>query len=243
MKCTTKLLIIVLVLGIIYSFYRAFTGPGGSGLYDFFDALALTSELLFILSLIILVINYRKIKQHVATIFFLSLGLPYTFIVTKNAIESIHYNRTPDLTVKYQRPICQKDYIIDSTKIKIYIDSLILKKNSDYGGPDRLFAVIDTIIYSQNGRQVFVSYATKFESNNLGNDLDPDYLFATSKINNLWEFREGSPKASDMGGSFHDMKSLKLAVRQYYFNRYLFSEKDSLKENYFWISSKNKNNS
>jgi hypothetical protein len=241
MKRTTKLLIVLLTLGLIYSFYRAFTGPGGSGLYDFFDALALTSVILFISSSVILCINYRNLKNQIDTILFLLLGLPLTFILAKDSIESIHYNRTPDLSVKYSRPISKEEYMFDSTNIKIQIDSLISRKNRDYGGANILYTVIDTIIYSQDGSQVFISYATKFEPNNSGNDLDPAYLSATSKNNNFWNLEEGPPKAPNMSGSFHDMKSLKIAVRRYYFNQYLFAEKDSLKEQYFWIRERKNN--
>jgi hypothetical protein len=150
-------------------------------------------------------------------------------------IKSILYNRTPDLTVKYPRPVNQIDFLNDSINIKLQIDSLIAKKNKDFGGPDRLYALIDTIIYSQTGDQVFVSYINKFEPNNLGNDFDPSFLSANKKNDKFWDLRECPPKAPNLGGSFHDIQTLKLEVRKYYFNQYLFADKDSNKVNYFWI--------
>ncbi len=241
MKRTTIFLIVLLTLGLLYSFYRAFTGTGGSGLYDFFDALALTSVVLFISSLLILVINYRKIKRHLDTLLFLLIGLPLTFMALKGTVESIHYNRKPDLTAKYPRPISYDQYSRDSLNIKMQIDSLIAIKNRNYGGADILYTVIDTIIYSQSGDQVFVSYAAKYGTNNFGNDLDPAFLSATNRTNDLWNLREGPPNAYTMSGSFHDLISLKLAVRQFYYNQYVFTDKDCLMKNYFWIK-KNKNN-
>ena len=241
MKRTTIFLIVLLILGLLYSFFRAFTGSGGSGLYDFFDALALTSVVLFISSLVILVINYRKIKRHFDTLLFLLIGLPLTFMAVNGTVESIHYNRKPDLAAKYPRPISYDQYFRESLNIKMQIDSLIAIKNRNYGGADIQYTVIDTIIYSQSGGQVFVSYAAKYGTNNLGNDLDAAFLSATNRTNDLWNLREGPPNAYIMSGSFHDLKSLKLTVRQFYYNQYLFTDKDSLMKNYFWIK-KNKNN-
>lgn len=241
MKRTTIFLIVLLTLGLLYSFFRALTGTGGSGLYNFFDALALTSVVIFISSLVILVINFRKIKRHFDTLLFLLIGLPLTFIAVKGIVESIHYNRKPDLTIKYQRPVSHEQFLKDSINIKLQIDSLIALKNRTYGGADILYTIIDTIIYSQSGDQVFVSYAEKYGANNLGNDLDPAFLSANTRTNDFWNLREGPPNAYTISGSYHDLKSLKLAVRQFYYNQYVFIDKDSLMKNYFWIR-KNKNN-
>jgi hypothetical protein len=178
---SSKFLISILIIGLLYSFFRMFTGEGGSGLYDFFDALAYSSIVLFLASLTVLLFNIRNYKQHWDTITFLLVGLPLTITVIRGTIDEIHYNRTPDLSVRYELPVSREQYLFDSVNIKLAIDSLIALRNREYGGPDVLYGLIDTIIYSQAGDKIFVSYMKKFEPNNLGNDLDPDYLGAEKK--------------------------------------------------------------
>src|SRR5688572_11344258 len=99
MKKSTKILISILAGGLIYSFYRAFTGEGGSGLGDFYDALAYSSVVLFLVALAILLANVKDYKNHWDTLIFLLIGLPLTFYEVQWIIELNHYNRTPDLSV------------------------------------------------------------------------------------------------------------------------------------------------
>jgi hypothetical protein len=234
MKLTTKFLIAISGLGLFYSFIRLFSGQGGSGLGDFFDALSFTCLIVFIAALVIILFNVRHLRKHIDTFLFLLIGLPMTIIIVKNVAASIDYNRTPDLSPKYPRPVTSKVYFQDSSRIAIQIDSLVELKNKNTGGVKVAHAFIDTIIYSQTGKQIFISYIQKFEPNDLGNDLDPAYLHANERDSIYWHLEEGAPNAVTMSGSYHDTISLKRELRKFYFNQYSFSDADSSKENYIW---------
>jgi hypothetical protein len=231
MKKSSKLLVSILVIGLLYSFFTMISGQGGSGLYKFFDALVYSSIVLFTASLTILLFNIRNYKAHWDTFIFLIIGFPLTITAIRGSIDQIHYNRTPDLTVKYELPVTREQYLFDSTNIKLAIDSMIALRNREYGGPDVLYGIIDTIIYSQTGDKIFVSYMKKFEPNNLGNDLDPDYFGADKKDSVFWQLTD---VRYSMSGSFYDKESLKEEVRKFYFNQFSFLDKDSTAKNYFW---------
>ncbi|PWT76086.1 MAG: hypothetical protein C5B59_07390 [Bacteroidetes bacterium] len=125
-------------------------------------------------------------------------------------------------------------FLEDSSRIAVQIDSLIALKNRNTGGTKVANAFIDTIIYSQTGGQIFVSYIRKFQPNDLGNDLDPAYLTADERDSIYWHLRDGTPNNVMMSGSYHDVASLKKEVRKFYFNQYSFIDSDSLKSNFFW---------
>lgn len=228
---TVRIMTSILIGGLIYSFYRAFTGEGGSGLYDFFDALTYSSVALFIVSLMILVVKIRDFRNHWPAFIFLLIGFPLTLDLALGIISNAEYNRTPDLSVKYKLPITRDQYLSDSTNIQLAINSLIVLRNKEYGGPDVLYAFIDTIIYSQTGDKIFISYIKRFETNDRGSDLYPDYLGAAKRDSVFWQLREVSHR---MGGSFPDEKTLKKEVRKFYFNQFSFLDKDSTQEHYFW---------
>src|SRR5690349_18729123 len=114
MKKSSKLLTSILIIGLLYSFFRMFTGQGGSGLYDFFDALVYSSIVLFLVSLTVLLFSIKNYKQHWDTVIFLLVGLPLTITAIRGTIEQIHYNRTPDLSVKYELPVSREQYLFDS---------------------------------------------------------------------------------------------------------------------------------
>jgi hypothetical protein len=135
------------------------------------------------------------------------------------------------LTVKYALPVSREQYLFDSVNIQLAIDSLATMSNRKYGGPDVVYTTIDTIIYSEKGDKIFVSYIKKFERNNRGNDLDTDYLVADNRNGVFWSLID--PRYS-CGGSYHDIKTLKAEVRRCYFNQFTFLDKDSTAENYFW---------
>lgn len=231
MKRSSKILIFILIGGLLYSFFRLFTGQGGSGLYDFFDALVYSSIILFVVSLLVLLFNIKNYKRQWDTLIFLLVGLPLTITAIRGTISQRYYNRTPDLSVQYELPVDRQQYLFDSTNIKLAIDSIIALRNREYGGPDVLYGMIDTIIYSPAGDKIFVSYMRKFESNDLGNDLDPGYLGAEKRDSIFWQL---TTVRYNMGGSFHDEQSLKKEVRKFYFNRFSFLDKDSTSKNYFW---------
>ena len=90
------------MLGISYSIYKLLTGQGGSGLEDFFDGLGYTSLILFSVSLIIIVINIRRLKKHFDTFLFLLLGLPMTIIAVGGIVRNFRYNRNHDLVFTHQ---------------------------------------------------------------------------------------------------------------------------------------------
>jgi hypothetical protein len=231
MKKTFKILISLLICGLVYAFYRAFTGEGGNGLGDLFDALMYSSVALFIVSFTILIVKIKDLRNHWPAFIFFLIGFPLTLEFVLGIIAEAEYNRSPDLSVQYQLPVTRTEYIFDSTNIQLAINSLITLRNSEYEGPDVLYGVIDTIIYSQKGDKIFVSYMKKFEPNDIGNDLDPDYLGAAKRDSVFWQLREVSHQ---FGGSFHDPGTLKMEVRKFYFNQFSFLDKDSTKENYFW---------
>lgn len=231
MKKSSKFLISVLIIGLLYSFFRMFTGQGGSGLYDFFDALVYSSIVLFLASLTILLFNIKSFRQHWDTIISLLVGLPLTITAIRGTIDQIHYNRTPDLSVKYELPVSREQYLFDSVNIKLAIDSIIALRNREYGGPDVLYGLIDTIIYSPAGDKIFVSYMKKFEPNNLGNDLDPDYFGADKRDSVFWQLTD---VRYSLSGSYHDRETLRREVRKFYFNQFSFLDKDSTSKNYFW---------
>lgn len=234
MKFSTKLLFSILGLGLFYSFYKMFTGQGGSGLGDFIDALTYTSIILFLTSFIIIVFHIRQIKKYADTFLFLLLGLPMTMMAANGLVQNINSNRKPDLTAKYLRPFSKNIFYKDSLQIVAQIDSLIALKNRETGRNIVVSALVDTIIYSQSGKQIFVVYAQQFESNHSQNDFHPAYLSANEKDSVYWHFKEGTPNAEYMVGSFKNILDLKNEVRKFYFNQYGFTETDSLKENYFW---------
>jgi hypothetical protein len=234
MKISTKVLLYILVIGFLYSIYSLFNGEGGSGLGDFSDGLVYTSLLLFFVSLLIVFINIKNLKQQGAAFLFMLIGFPMTLQAIIGVIKFSKVNRAPNLTAKYARPVNQQTFIDDSLHIVTQIDSLIALRNRNTGGIKVASAIIDTIFYSEKGDQIFISYVEKFEPNNLGNDLSPSYLSADSRDSNFWHLKEGPPNANYLGGSYHDINELKEAVRKFYFNRYSFLDRDSLKENYFW---------
>jgi hypothetical protein len=234
MKLSTKFLVTILGLGLLYSIYKLFTGQGGSGLGDFFDGLGYTSLLLFLASLTIILFHIRQVKKYIDTFLFLLLGLPMTIIAANGFVNNINYNRTPDLTVKYPRPFSQNVFSKDSFHIAVQVDSFIALRNRETSGIKVVSTFIDTIIYSQSGKEIFVIYIQQFEPNHLGNDLDPAYLSADKKDSVYWHLQDGTPNAEQMSGSYHKIADLKKAVRKFYFNQYSFLEIDSLKENYFW---------
>lgn len=231
MRKSSKFLTSILIIGLLYSLFRMFTGQGGSGLYDFFDALIYSSIVLFLASLTVLLFNIKNYKQHWDTVIFLLAGLPLTITAIRGTIDQIHYNRTPDLSVKYELPVSREQYRFDSVNIKLAIDSMIALRNREYGGPDVLYGLIDTIIYSQAGDKIFVSYMKKFEPNNLGNDLDPDYLGADKRDSVFWQLTD---VRYSLSGSYHDKETLRREVRKFYFNQFSFLDKDSTSNNYFW---------
>ena len=234
MKRSTKFLVAILGLGLLYSIYKLFTGQGGGGLGDFFDGLGYTSLILFVTSLTIIIFHIRQIKKYPDTFLFLLLGLPMTIMGINGLIHNINYNRKPDLTAKYPRPFSPNIFLKDSLHIAVQVDSLIALRNRETNGIKVVSAFIDTIIYSQSGKEIFVVYAQQFQLNHLGNDLDPAYLSADEKDSVYWHLKEGTPNAEQMSGSYHNIADLKKAVRKFYFNQYNFLETDSSKENYFW---------
>jgi hypothetical protein len=231
MKKTSKLLVTILGFGLLYAFFRLFTGTGGSGLADFFDALGYTSIFLFLASFFVLIFNIRGYRKHIDTFIFMLLGLPMTLIAAEGIIKDIHYNREPDLAIKYRRPVGSEQFKADSAHIEVAIDSLISLRNRQTGGAKVQYAFIDTIIYSQKGDKVFVSYVKKYEPNDLGNDFIPAYLYSDTRSLHYWNLEE---VRYNFSGNFQDTVNLKRAVRRFYFNQFSFLDKDSSKSNFFW---------
>ncbi len=234
MKLTTKFLIVISGLGLLISFIRLFSGHGGSGLYDLFDTLVLTSLIIFISALVIILLNVRHLETHGDTFLFLFIALPMTINVVKNVTANIIYNRTADLSPKYPRPVTSGVYFQDSLRIAVQIDSLVALKNRTKGEVKIAYAFIDTIIYSQTAKKIFILYIQKYEPNDLGNDFGPAYLHADNRDSNYWHLEEGTPNSVMMSGNYHDTASLRRELRKFYFNQYSFENADSSKKNYIW---------
>jgi hypothetical protein len=234
MKKSTKLLLLILVLGLLYSIGKFARGHGGGEAQNFLEGMYFTSFVLFLSSFTILIINIRHLKHYLNTLVIMILCLPTALTVMGGIIETIRYNRTPDLSAKYPRPVTPETFIRGSLRISEQIDSLVALKNRN----TRLLIIsstrLDTVIYSQLGDQVFIIYAVQYKPNELGNDISPAYLSASERDSIYWHLREGPPNAEYMSGNFHDWSELKNEVRKFYFNQYLFALKDSAAKNYIW---------
>ncbi len=231
---STKLLATIFGAGICLAIFKLLTGQNGSGLGNAIDMLVYASCTLFIASLLVITIRFKEIKRHQGAFLFLLLSIPLTFSAVKNIVIITNYNRKPNLTAKYARPVSDEIFIKDSIKILEQIDSLVALKNRNTGGTKVASTILDTIIYSQSGNQVFVIYAKQFEKNDYGNDLGTGFLSADEKGETDWFLREGPPNAYFMSGHFHNIEDLKREVRKFYFNQYKFAAADSLQENYIW---------
>ena len=234
MKNTNKFLLTILGLGILISIGKLNSGEGGSGLEGFAYALIGTSFVLFFTSLVILIFNIRHIRSHKDTFLFLLLGLPFTLDTSKKFVERTYYNRTPDLSPKYNRPLSYNCYLKDSLQISAQIDSIVSLRNNKKSDAKIVSTNIDTIIYSQTGKELFVVYVEQLSSNELSNYYEPAYLFAKEKDSYKWYLEESVPNGEYMNSSFQNIADLKKEVRRFYFNKFSFKEKDSVKDNYFW---------
>ena len=230
MRQTTKILLSLLVLGIIYSAIKLFTGKNGSGLSESIDGMVITSVLLFFCALIILIYNHKKLKSELTTIVFLIISLPLTFLFLKGGLLNIESNRTPDLKAKYSRPVPSKQFIKDSLNIQNAITSLVKLRNEQTERIKVEYAIIDTIIYSPKADKIWVSYIKKFAPNDYGNNFDTYTLQAEKRNFDGWDLTE----SGGLSGSYESVENLKYQVRKYYFNKYSYDPKDSKEENYFW---------
>src|SRR5882672_3214186 len=109
-KKSTMILAAIFMAGLIYSFYRLFTGNGGSGLYDFVDAITYSSAVLFFASAAVLLARIRRWKEQHGAISFLLIGLPLTITLANQEIEVYRYNLPPDLAPQYSRPVSDRKY-------------------------------------------------------------------------------------------------------------------------------------
>jgi hypothetical protein len=239
MKNTTKILLTVLILGLIYSFIKLFSGQGGSGIYDFFDALAISSVALFLASFLAILINIKRLKENVIIFIFLILGLPLSISILNSKIEEIKYNRSPDLSPKYPRPIDQAQYNSDSINVQLALDSYVALKNRNSHNSEIMSAFIDTMIYSQKGDKLFVLFGLKYYPNDYGNSFVSSAFFADKRDSVFWNLEEARYRYS---GDFKNINILKKEVRKFYFNQFKFSDKDSLNDNYFWNKMKRASN-
>lgn len=182
--------------------------------------------------------NWFKKYWYINSVIFILTG----FLIVPGLVAVIYDDRQPDLTIKYPRPVSKTVFLKDSLNAELAIDCLIVLNNRLYGGTDVSYGILDTIIYSPSGNEIFIIYANKYEPNDLGNDLDPAYFSADKRgKNNEWELEPGT-KRTQLSGSYHDMKELKESVRKFYFNNYKFKPSDSLEENYFWKEKTTVNN-
>jgi hypothetical protein len=85
MTNSAKALSFILLGGIIWAIFRLFTSQGGGGLEDCIRALVYTSIALFVVSIFILLLNKRKLKDSIDELIFLGISTPVTviFIIEK----------------------------------------------------------------------------------------------------------------------------------------------------------------
>lgn len=235
MKTSTKILILIILLGLLYCVFSIINDQGGSSFYDVWAGIAYTSIFIFTTALITILINRRNLKYHLDTFIFLILGLPLTIGAIIGILGNLYNNREPDLTIKYPRPVNQNVFFKDSLNVKVAIDSFVVLRNRLYGGPKIKYGILDTIIYSPLGNEIFIVYAHNYENNDLGNEFGPNYFSATKRGDNGdWELKSRLNNKTHLGGSYGSMEELKKSVRKFYFNEYKFKPTDSLEENYFW---------
>lgn len=199
--------------------------------YTIIEGITITNIIIFFTSIIILIFNIKRLKNHLDTFLFLSITFPLTWMSSNKYIEYLNYNKKPDLGNSYIRPIDQSQYLKDSSFVMKAIDSITNEKQHKYNDIKILSVILDTMIYSQDGNKIFIVFIKKCAPNNTVDDLNPDYLYGYKSNGEIWKLAEGSYNIS---GSYHDIKSLKYDVRQYYFNQFKFSGKDSMKANFFW---------
>lgn len=225
MKRSTQILGIIFLLGIVYTAFEIFSASdGASAYYDGSAALTISSIILFISSIVIAVIYIRKIKDHLGIIVFLLFGTPLTISGITNLIDNLHSNRDPDLTVRYELPVTREELYRDSIQIVNEIDSIVAHQDES----KILGASIDTMIYSQKGDKIFVSYIKTVQSE-WGNYYEPGYLVANKYVHNNWHWTDCRYV---IDGDYNDPNDLKLDIRKHYFNN--FTLVDSLADNYFW---------
>ena len=128
MKLSTIFLTLLLGLGIAYSIFKLFKGHGGSGLGDFIDGIGYTSLTIFFAALTILIFNFKRLKKHFDTLLFLLLGLPMTVMAAGGLMQSINYNRTPNLTANYSRPVTEKEFSKDSLTINALAENFHMSR-------------------------------------------------------------------------------------------------------------------
>ncbi|WP_316787006.1 hypothetical protein [Pedobacter frigiditerrae] len=192
---------------------------------------------LFFISILtsILFWNWFKKYWYINLIIFILTGV----LIVPPLVTEIYDDRQPDLTVKYPRPVSKTVFFKDSLNAELAIDCLVLLYNRTSGLTDISHGIIDTIIYSPAGNEIFIIYAKKFNPNNLGNNLDLAYLSADKRgKNNEWELEPRLHYRTQLSGSYQTMQELKSSVRKFYFNEYKFKPTDSLEENYFWKTKK-----
>lgn len=234
MKNIYKTYITIGVIFIIFSAYFILTDYGGSGFGNIIDLIFYCGTATFIVSIYFFIksILEKKFNWIFFIISLITFFFAFQFFGSK--IYDLYLNRNPNLNAKYKRPVDKKSFIKDSLNIQKAITELAKIKNKKSGGTDILYAKIDTIIYSENAKKIFIIYFNKFDKNFFGNDIDLYYLSADKKTNGFWQLEEGPPNSPNYSGSFHSEIEAKKYSRKMYFNRYRFGLKDSLKENYFW---------
>ena len=156
-------------------------------------------------------------------------------------LQYYQYNKTPDLTKRYPRPIDDKTYKSDSVFIRATLDSLAAKSNRIFlENPDlhmpgltdsaKVDNILDTIIYSPKGDQVLVTYMQKCIPSEESGEYFACMLRARVRKEDAWALED----YGGVTGRSFDSAALRKDIRKYFFNQYSFVDEDSLEENYFW---------
>jgi len=228
------MLAVVFTAGVVYSFYKLFSGHGGSGLYDFVDAITYSSVVLFFASAAVLLTRIGQLKDQHGAILFLLIGLPLTITLANQEIENYRYDLPPDLTPPYSRPVSDREYLDDSRGVRIALDSFVVTLKRDEGRGEIQSAYVDTIVYSQTGDQIFVLFVLKM-SYGRGTKLTSSAFYSDQRYETQWLLREASFRYS---GDATDSSDLRTELRKFYFNQFRFADQDSLCDNFFWKKMK-----
>lgn len=117
MKRSTKLLALIFVAGLLYSLWTFAAIQGGGDFQGLIEGLYMTSLMLFFSALLILLTQIRNYKDHLDTLVILILSLPMAVQAMKGKMENRRYNRMPDLTNNYPRPVTKATFTVDSMNI------------------------------------------------------------------------------------------------------------------------------
>lgn len=241
MELSVKILLFIVgatLFGVIIS---PFIAPPGGAYADYAAYFIIIGSIsLFLASLFFIIIHRLhsdSLVSFIFPVFMLLLSLPFTIRKMVIRYNQYQFNRPPDLTPRYERPVDSERFLKDSIRVLNHIEKNVQRQNDRSGGPYILDVKIDTIIYSERGDKIFIAYAEFFEPNDWGNDVDVAYLIGESKEYGNWNLKT---PVVNIGGSYSSFEELKTQVRKILFHNFVFGEENQKSKKYFWRSIMNR---